>query len=353
MRTTPYVSLPSPLHSRLPSFALRPRTTLILRSAATSETFAQIDLIRRLQSLYPAAFSPATSSLTTALSAFHANRTLISPISIEGLHQLPQSAPLSTLRLYHTLGVRAATLTWNCHNAFFDAAAISDFDNSTGAMLPPVPARYFRGGITKRGRAVIKEMNRLGMLIDLSHTSYWTQLAVLSNATSRSPVIYSHSSAFALCQHPRNVHDDILRLVKSTNSVVMVNFSPDFISCHPPPNSSVLPELYPANNTLHQIARHITYIGNLIGYEHVGLGSDFDGMGSLAPKGLEDVSKYPDLVKELLEMGVNDTQAAGVVGGNVLRVWKEAEKVSRQMRAEGVVEGEDEVEVPEWAEEYL
>ena len=304
-------------------------SVLTSRTAATSETLGQIDVLRRLQSLYPAAFSPATSSPKAALSAFRSsNRTLISPISIEGLHQLPQSAPLSTLRLYHALGVRAATLTWNCHNAFADAALVSPHDKD-GKLLGPIPAPPFRGGLTQKGKTVIKEMNRLGILVDLSHTSYWTQLAVLSNNTSRSPVIYSHSSAFALCPHPRNVNDDVLQLVKDTASVVMVNFSPDFISCLAPPNETVLPEFYPQNNTLHQVARHIRHIGDLIGYEHVGLGSDFDGMGAVAPKGLEDVSQYPALVKELLEMGVKDEDVSGVVGGNVLRVWQEAEEVSK------------------------
>lgn len=257
---------------------------------------------------------------------------------------------MSTLRLYYSLGVRAATLTWNCHNAFADAALISDLKDGEWVTIPAPP---FRGGLTKRGKEVITEMNRVGMLVDLSHTSYSTQVAVLSNGTSKAPVIYSHSSAFKLCPHPRNVHDDVLQLVKQTSSVVMINFSPGFITCLPPPNSSVLPEEYEKNNTLHQVARHITYIGDLIGYDHVGLGSDFDGMGDHVPRGLEDVEKYPDLVKELLEMGVKDDDVSKVVGGNVLRVWQKAEEVAARMRAEGIVEGEDEVEVPKWEEDLL
>lgn len=306
--------------------------------SAVSTTLSQIDLLRRIQSLYPTTFTPATSSPSHALSLFHSNKSLISPISIEGLHQIPQSAPMSTLRLYSTLGVRAATLTWNCHNAFADAALLSTRDGTTVAP-------YHRGGVTPLGRKVLREMNRLGMLIDLSHTSYWTQKAVLSNNTSLSPIIFSHSSAFKLCPHPRNVHDDILELVRDTKSIVMINFTPDFISCLPPPDPSVIPEFFEKNNTLHQVARHIVYIGEKIGYDYVGLGSDFDGMEK-TPVGLEGVDKFPDLVAEMLSMGVSDEEAGMVVGGNLLRVWERAEEVSRKMQKDGVVEGED--EVPDW-----
>ena len=303
-------------------------------ATAVAHTLSQIDLMRRLQAEYAGNFTFATEPLSEQLSQFHENRKLISPISIEGLHQIPQSAPLSTLRLWYALGVRAATLTWNCHNAFADAALIS---NENGTHVAP----YHRGGLTPAGRRVIHEMNRLGMLVDISHTSYWTQKAVLSDNTSAAPVIYSHSSAFTLCQHPRNVHDDLFELVKKTGSLVMVNFSPGFISCLPPPDESVLPEFYEQNNTLHQVARHIVYMGEKIGYDHVGLGSDFDGMET-TPRGLEGVDKYPDLIAELLRMGVSDASAGKVAGENLIRVWKTAESVARRLQKE-TSEGEDEV----------
>ena len=309
---------------------------------AVAHTLSQIDLIHRLQAQYPSNFTSATTPLSDALTKFHSDGSLISPISIEGLHQIPQSAPLSTLRLYYSLGVRAATLTWNCHNAFADAALIW---SKGGATVAP----YHRGGLTAAGRDVIHEMNRLGMLVDISHTSYWTQKAVLSNNTSGAPVIFSHSSAFTLCQHPRNVEDDILELVRKTNSLVMVNFSPDFISCLPPPDALTLPEFYSANNTLHQVARHITYIGEKIGYDHVGVGSDFDGMGPLTPKGLEGVDKYPDLIAELLKMGVSDKDASKIAGGNLLRVWRTAEEVAKKLQ-EKEHEGEDEVHGYDYSE---
>ena len=302
---------------------------------AVSTTLSQIDLISRLQAQYPKTFTPALSSPAHALDLFRASKSLVSPISIEGLHQVPPSAPMSTLRLYRRMGVRAATLTWNCHNAFADAALIP-IDGETA------PAPYYRGGLTSAGRAVIKEMNRLGILVDISHTSYWTQKAVLSKKTSLAPVVYTHSSAFSLCPHPRNVQDDLMNLVKETKSLIMVNFAPEFISCSPPPNSSVLPEPYEKNNTLHQVARHVMYIGEKIGYDHVGFGSDFDGIFT-TPRGLEGVEKYPDLVAELLRLGVSDEDASKIVGGNILRVWQAAEDVAKKMQDDGILEGEDPV----------
>jgi len=112
----------------------------------------------------------------------------------------------------------------------------------------------------------------------------------------------------------------------------MINFSPSFISCVPVETPSGLPKYYPQNNTLHQVVRHIRHIGELIGYDHVGLGSDFDGIGS-TPKGLEDVSKFPDLVAELLRQGVSDKDVGKIVGRNILRVWKEADEVAAKLQA--------------------
>jgi len=188
----------------------------------------------------------------------------------------------------------------------------------------------------------------MGMLVDLAHVSKDTMLDVLGanpgkTNGSMAPIMFSHSSAYALCPHPRNVQDDVLQLVKKTNSIVMVNFSPDFISCVPSDSKSGIPDAYPPNATLHQVARHITYIGDLIGYDHVGLGSDFDGIPT-TPEGLEDVSKFPNLVAELLRMGVSDKDAAKIVGLNVLRVWADAEKVALKLQKDGVLPVQDHIE---------
>ena len=290
---------------------------------------------------YPKAFSTSDIDSNSALTAFKDHHKLISPIGIEGLHQIGNS--FSNLRLYHSIGVKYATLTWNCHNAFADAALITDSSGQT------VASHGYWGGLSQAGHVMITEMNRLGMLVDLSHVSKDTMLDALGarpekGSGSTAPVIFSHSSAYSLCPHPRNVQDDVLQLVKETNSIVMVNFSPDFISCLPSDSKTGIPDFYPPNATLHQVARHVTYIGDLIGYDHVGLGSDFDGIEK-TPQGLEDVSKYPDLVAELLEMGVSDTDAAKVVGLNILRVWGEAEKEAVRMQREGVLPAQDRVVV--------
>lgn len=304
---------------------------------AVAMTLSQIDLLQRLTAQYPSIFSAAVPNSTIAAAAFDRDHLLISPFAIEGLHQIGNS--LSTLRLYHSLNVKYATLTHNCHNIFADAALSVDPNNQLIAAPP------LWGGVSERGHAIIKEMNRLGMLVDLSHVSKDTMLDVLGGrpkkwAGSAAPVIFSHSSAYALCPHPRNVPDDVLKLVKKTNSVVMVNFAPDFISCVSSNSPSGLPDFYPSNATLHQVARHIMYIGEKIGFEHVGLGSDFDGIPE-TPKGLDDVSKYPDLIAELLEMGMTDDNAAKVVGRNVLRVWADVDKAAARMKDEGELPAED------------
>jgi len=186
-------------------------------------------------------------------------------------------------------------------------------------------------------------MNRIGMIVDLAHTSVDTMRDVLSSKGSQAPIIFSHSSAYALCPHPRNVPDSILSLVKKSNSVVMVNFSPSFISCVTnATNPHGLPIDFPQNATLNQVARHITYIGDKIGYDHVGLGSDFDGIESI-PRGLEDVSKFPVLVAELLRKGVSDHDVKKIVGGNVLRVWRDVEKVAKKLQKSGMRPIEDAV----------
>jgi membrane dipeptidase len=280
--------------------------------------------MHRLFEAYPEDFAATTDS-SSAVRAFKDGR-LISPLGVEGLHQIGNSA--ANLRAFYNLGARYVTLNHNCPNAYSDAALWEH---------PFRKAPRYWGGVSPAGRDMVYEMNRLGMIVDLSHTSEDTQLDVLGGgrsgwAGSQAPVIYSHSSAHALCPHPRNVKDNVLKLVKERKSLVMVNFAPDFVSCVDVGNDNGVPDFYPANSTLEHVVNHIVHIGNLIGYDHVGLGSDFDGIGS-TPRGLDDVSKYPALVEEMLRRNISEKDAAKVVGGNILRVWKAVEDVAAKMQA--------------------
>ncbi|KAG0643192.1 membrane dipeptidase-domain-containing protein [Tuber brumale] len=270
-------------------------------------TLQQIDLVHRLADAYPdlaLTFSPLTARHA------HYHGKIASVMGAEGLHQIGNSA--SNLRLYHSLGVRYVTLTHNCNNKYADSA------------LPVNDTLW--GGLSDDGKDIIKEMNRLGMIVDLSHTSHDTQMDTFKITSA--PVIYSHSSAYAVCDHPRNVKDEALEKVKENNGVVMVNFYPLFVKCDG------------GEARLEDVADHVEYIGKKIGWEHVGIGSDFDGIEKV-PVGLEDVSKYPKLFEELLRRGVTDRQASLIAGENVLRVWRDVEEVSRKMNREGVKPLED------------
>lgn len=190
-------------------------------------------------------------------------------------------------------------------------------------------------------------MNRLGMIVDLSHVSYDTMKDVLGGSTkeknytgSLAPPIFSHSSAKSVCPHPRNVPDDILQLVKKRNSVVMVNFSSDFVSCETDEDSPTGTKFIEETNNLEHVVDHIMHIANLIGFDHVGLGSDFDGIPN-TPRGLDDVSKFPDLVAEVLRRGASDEDARKLVGGNVLRVWADVDRVADELRKKGKAPMED------------
>jgi membrane dipeptidase len=294
----------------------------------------QVDVMSRVQRAYPNVFS-APPNGTTALSAFREGK-IISPLGIEGLHSIGNS--LSHLRIFYELGVSYATLTHNCHNRYADAAVLE----VPGGIQKSDPLWH---GVSKEGEKLVFEMNRLGMIVDLAHVSTDTMRDVLGSGKSewtgsRAPVIYSHSSAYALCPHPRNVPDDILKLVGEKRSLVMVNFSPDFISCTASDGANGIPDEDPENATLERVVDHILHIGNLIGFEHVGIGSDFDGIPTV-PRGLEDVSRFPALIAELLNRGVSDKDAGNIAGGNLLRVWKEVEEVALEMQAEGALPAED------------
>ncbi|CZT23689.1 related to renal dipeptidase [Ramularia collo-cygni] len=275
---------------------------------AMHETLQQIDLINRLMDRYPSYLRRASSAADVWEHHRDTSSTAISSlIGIEGLHQIANSA--SALRLFHNMGARYVTLTHSCHNAYADSCS---------------PEKPLHGGLSSLGKEAVHEMNRLGLMVDLSHTSVATQRDAFE--TSQAPVIYTHSAAYALCNHERNVGDEELLSIQQTGGIVMVNFFPGFVACSP-------------NATLHDVADHIVYMGEFIGYRHVGIGADFDGMGfDNGPDGLEHVGKYPDLLEELLRRGVSVEDVSGVAGANILRVLEEVEQVSHRMRGEQPLE---------------
>ncbi|KAG8437571.1 hypothetical protein GDO86_008325, partial [Hymenochirus boettgeri] len=230
------------------------------------------------------------------------SKKIASLIGVEGGHSIDSS--LGTLRTFYQLGVRYMTLTHSCNTPWVDNWLV---DKGTDPQKS--------NGLSEFGKKVIEEMNRLGMIIDLSHVSKKTMSDALQ--LSKAPVIFSHSSAFSLCNHYRNVPDDILSLVKEKNGLVMVNFFNSFVTCS-------------KNANLSHVADHFDHIKRVAGYKHVGFGGDYDGVEDL-PQGLENVSKYPDLVAELLRRGWNETEVQGALANNLIRVFQEVEKVSSNM----------------------
>ncbi|KAJ7128954.1 membrane dipeptidase-domain-containing protein [Mycena crocata] len=271
------------------------------------DTLEQIDVARLTIDKYPNVFQPALGSADIR-DAIEKGK-IASLLGVEGGHQLGNS--IAVLRQYHALGVRYVTLTHTCHNAFADSCGFAP------GMIP------LHGGLSPLGLRLIDEMNRLGVLVDLSHTSDDTARQALKY--SKAPVIWSHSSARAVHDVPRNVPDDVLQLVGTgegqTDAVVMVNFAPFFVAD-------------PGNATVYTVADHVAHIAKIAGKKHVGIGSDFDGIDSV-PVGLEDVSKYPALFAELYTRGWNKYELAGLAGANLLRVFEGAERVAQGLRAGG------------------
>jgi membrane dipeptidase len=308
---------------------------------AVQTTLEQMDLVKRMAARYPGDFEMAYTAAD--IRRIHASHRVASMIGIEGGHQINHS--LAVLRQMYDAGARYMTLTHTVNTDWADSAT-------------DAPVHH---GLTPFGVEVVHEMNRLGMLVDLSHVSPETMKAAL--AATEAPVIFSHSSARALVDHPRNVPDDILRQVAANDGIVMVNFAPGYVSdarnrwdadqaaeqtrFNSPPYVGLYigqPERAKAalaaweaghprpSATLSQVADHIEHIRQVAGAAHVGLGSDFDGIED-APVGLDGVDRYPALLQELMRRGWTDSDLSKLAGENLLRVMAQSEKVAVKLRA--------------------
>ena len=303
------------------------------KPSAVQAVMDQIDLVKRLINHHEDDLELALDA--SSIRRIHKAGKIASLIGMEGGHSINNS--LASLRQLYELGARYMTLTHSKGLLWADSATDTP--------------RH--GGLTGFGELVVLEMNRLGMMVDLSHVSVETMLDALR--VSRAPVIFSHSSAYAVTQHARNVPDDILALVGKKRGVVMVNYLTSYVSeqmrlyrvalerhqamlnrDHEPDAAGELmaqwSALHPAPEvTLFDVADHIDHIKAVAGIEAIGLGADFDGMPP-GPVGLEDVSTYPALLKELLIRGYSDQDIANIAGENLLRVMTDVEAVAARLR---------------------
>jgi membrane dipeptidase len=307
---------------------------------AVQTTLEQIDIVVRMTARYPDIFARANTAAD--IDRIEASGKIAALIGIEGGHQINNQ--LSVLRQMFDLGARYMTLTHTSNNDWADSAT----DNPK------------HGGLTPFGKQVVLEMNRLGMMVDLSHVSAKTMTDALD--VTRSPVIFSHSNARALGSHPRNVPDDILVRLKQNGGIIMVNFCSEYLNdafnnwvanrageqarLITPPYAGIYigqPERAAAALaqwekthpkpvvTIAQVADHIDHIVKIAGIDHVGIGSDFDGTNDL-PVGLDSADDYPALLIELLKRGWSDGNVAKLTGGNLLRVMAANEKIAAHLQ---------------------
>lgn len=302
---------------------------------AVRATFEQIDVVHRMMRKYPETFELARTAADVER-IFKAGK-IASLIGMEGGHAIDTS--LAALRMFYAVGARYMTLTHSSNIPWADS----------GTDAPKL------GGLSRFGEEVVREMNRMGMFVDLSHTSPETMDDALR--VTEAPVIFSHSVARALNDHGRNVPDNILQQLPKNGGVVMVTFVPGFLSpavnAHSRRQQAERDRLraqYPNDTakvdaeiaawrtanpepraTLADVANHIDHIRKVAGIDHIGIGSDFDGISSV-PVGLEDVSTYPALTAELLRRGYADADVRKILGLNVLRAMKRAEDVAARLQ---------------------
>ena len=279
----------------------------------------------------------------------HREHKLAALLGIEGGHSIENDVRL--LRDYYRLGVRYMTLSWSNTNEFADSSG--DIDD---------PKIQHHNGLTDGGKEIVREMNRLGMLVDISHVADKTFYDAI--AVSKAPVIASHSSARALTNHPRNMTDDMLRAVAKNGGVVQVNFYSAFIDENYRKAAAAQAKdrdaavkayddklkaegktvTYLDNDRIERewaakiprpplssLIDHIDHIAKVAGMDHVGLGSDFDGVSGATPEGIDSAADLPKITQALLDRGYNADDIRKILGGNLLRVFREAERVSREM----------------------
>ena len=305
--------------------------------SAVTATLEEIDTVHQMTRRYPETFELALTA--DDVERIFARGRIASLIGMEGGHSIDNS--LAALRMFYRLGARYMTLTHSKNTAWADSATD---DPKFGGLAP-------------FGEEVVREMNWLGMLVDLSHVSPETMEDAIR--VSQAPIIFSHSSARVLNDVPRNVPDNVLRLLPKNGGVVMVTFVPGFLDAKVAAWNKLqdaerdrLTKLLPTDTaavtrgvdewtaahpapraTLSEAADHIDHIRKVAGIDHIGLGSDFDGITQV-PQGLEDVSKYPSLIAELLRRGYKDDEIRKILGQNILRVMREVEKVSKRLQSE-------------------
>ena len=303
---------------------------------AVTATLEQIDIVHRMMRKYPDTFELALTA--DDVERVFKKGKIASLIGMEGGHSIDNS--LAALRMFHRLGARYMTITHSKNVPWADSATDTPVLN----------------GLSPFGETVIREMNWLGMLVDLSHVSPDTMADAI--AVSESPVIFSHSSARAVNDVPRNVPDNVLRMLPKNGGVVMVTFVPGFLSPkvaewnkRQAEETARLQQQFPSDEaarktgldawnkanpapraTIADTADHVDHIRKVAGIDHVGLGGDYDGITSV-PEGLEDVSKYPMLTAELLRRGYKDEDIKKILGLNILRVMRAAEKVAARLQA--------------------
>jgi membrane dipeptidase len=303
--------------------------------AAVSATLEQIDVVDRLLERYPHDLAGARTA--DDLETARRQGRIASLMGAEGGHSINSS--LATLRALHTLGVRYMTLTHNDNLPWADSAT----------DVPGV------GGLSAFGREVVREMNRTGMLVDLSHVAATTMRDAL--AVTEAPVIFSHSSARAICDHPRNIPDDVLALLPANGGVAMATFVPKFIlqeavawtqaaddnmrahGLHPldtTPAAMKIHQTFEAASprpvaTVATVADHLDHMREVAGVDHIGIGGDFDGT-AFTPVGLEDVAGYPNLIAELLSRGWSASDLSKLTWRNTVRVLRDAEDAARSLQ---------------------